>query len=190
MTHRMTLKARVLAALAVVLVALAGCASTPDSSDSPFGLTRYSGDERVPIGTVSGPTLTGGSLNLSSLRGKVVVLNAWASWCEPCKEELPALNAAAVASDPEQVAFVGLDVSDTASAAQAMVQRLGVTYPSIQDPEGSLLAQIPGVPPEAVPSTVVLDRQGRVAARVIGTVKPGMLEPVLAELIAESSPRA
>jgi len=173
-------------AIAVVVLAVSGCANASDGSDSPFGLTRYSGDDRAPVGTISGTTLSGGTLDVSSLRGKVVVLNAWASWCEPCEQELPALTAAASASDNEQVAFVGLDVKDTPNAARAMAQRLSVSYPSIEDPEGSLLAQIPGVPPEAIPSTVVLDRQGRVAARVIGTVKPGMLEPVLAELIAES----
>jgi len=82
---------------------------------------------------------------------------------------------------------VGLDVNDTEpGAADRMVDRYNVTYPSIIDDGAKLLARIPGVPPEAIPSTVVIDRQGRIAARVIGEVKPGMLGPLLGELAAES----
>ena len=118
------------------------------------------------------------------------MLNAWASWCEPCKTELPVLVAeakAAKAAHASSIAFVGLDVNDTEpGAADQMVARFDVSYPSIVDDGAKLLARIPGVPPEAIPSTVVIDRQGRVAARVIGEVKPGMLAPLLAELSAES----
>ena len=98
---------------------------------------------------------------------------------------MPVLVGVAKSSDPKSVSFVGLDVNDTVDAANAMVEKFGIPYPSIVDKGARLLAHVPGVPPEAIPSTVVLDRQGRVAARVIGTVKPGMLEPVIAELQAE-----
>ena len=68
-----------------------------------------------------------------------------------------------------------------------MVARFGIPYPSVVDDGARLLARVPGVPPEAVPSTVIIDRQGRVAARIIGTVKAGMLDDLLAELVAEES---
>ena len=132
---------------------------------------------------MSGVTVDGGYLDLSSLRGKVVVLNAWASWCEPCKEELPVL--VALANAHPEVDFVGLDVKDQPDEANAMISTYEIPYPSIVDRGASILLTIPTVPPEAVPSTVVIDRQGRVAARVIGTVKAGMLEPVLAAIAAE-----
>jgi len=160
------------------------------TDDLLLGLTRYPVADRVPAPTISGTTLDGTPLNIEKLRGKIVVLNAWASWCEPCKTELPVLVAEAAAADaahPSSVEFVGLDVNDTEpGAADRMVDRYNVTYPSIIDDGAKLLARIPGVPPEAIPSTVVIDRQGRIAARVIGEVKPGMLGPLLDELAAES----
>ena len=165
-------------------------ADTGTSEDLLLGLTRYPMADRVSAPTISGTTLDGSPLNLETLRGKVVVLNAWASWCEPCKTELPVLVAEARAADaahPSLVEFVGLDVNDTESGAAArMVDRFDVPYPSIVDDGAKLLARIPVVPPEAIPSTVVIDRQGRIAARVIGEVKPGMLGPLLDELATES----
>ena len=162
--------------------AIASASSTDDIS---LGLTRYSPEDRKPVTGVTGTTLDGKQLDISSLRGRVVVINAWASWCDPCQEELPVLVSVANSSDPKSVSLVGLDVNDTLDAANAMVKKFAIPYPSIIDKGARLLVHVPGVPPEAIPSTVVLDRQGRVAARVIGTVKPGMLEPVIAELQAE-----
>lgn len=149
-----------------------------------IGLTRYPVGERKPAPDIRGTTLAGTPYALADQRGTVVVLNSWASWCEPCKDELPLL-VQEHATAPAGVTFVGLNVNDTVSSAQAMVQRYGVTWPSVVDNGARLLATIPGVPPGAVPSTVVIDKQGRIAARVIGRVKPGMLAPVLAELTAE-----
>ena len=162
--------------------AIATASSTDDIS---LGLTRYPIGERKAVDGVTGATLDGKQLDITSLHGRIVVINAWASWCDPCQEELPVLVGVANSSDPKSVSFVGLDVNDTVDAANAMVKKFAIPYASIIDKGAHLLAHIPGVPPEAIPSTVVLDRQGRVAARVIGTVKPGMLEPVIAELQAE-----
>ena len=170
---------------------LAGCGrsggeavTTASGTDiSTLGLSVFAPSDRPELPTVSGVTVDGGYLDLSSLRGKVVVLNAWASWCEPCKEELPVLVSLATAQ--RDVVFVGLDVKDQPDEANAMITKYAIPYPSIVDRGASILLTIPTVPPEAVPSTVVIDKQGRVAARVIGTVKPGMLEPVLAAIAAE-----
>lgn len=161
--------------------------SAASTTDVSLGLTRYAEGDRAAVPAIGGTTLDGAPLDLASLRGKVVVVNSWASWCAPCTEELPVLVEAAKAASPADVAFVGLNINDTRDAAAAMVATFGIPYPSIVDNGARLLARLPGVPPEAVPSTVVIDRQGRVAARVIGTVKPGMLDEVLAELVAEES---
>lgn len=141
-------------------------------------------DRGAPL-AISGPTLDGGSLDLADLRGSVVVLNDWASWCGPCRDETPTLVHLSQTVDPASVRIVGLNVKDEPAAAQAFTRELGVTYPSIVDPEGALLATIPGVPPAALPSTVVLDRQGRIAARIIGAVDPGSLAGLVSSLEAE-----
>jgi thiol-disulfide isomerase/thioredoxin len=191
---------RAATALACAFV-LAGCGDAVGSTSAPsapstsvaasgpgdvtVGMTRYAASERVAAPSISGTTLGGTALDLASLRGKVVVLNSWASWCGPCKDELPELVSLAKGSDLARVAFVGLDVKDEHDGAVAMAAAYGIPYPSIADPDGRLLLRVPGVPPDAVPSTVVLDREGRIAARVIGSVEKGQLEPVLADLVAE-----
>jgi len=161
--------------------------SAASTTDLSLGVTRYAPGNRTALADISGTTLDGAALDLASLRGRVVVLNAWASWCEPCTEELPLLVDGAKSAVPDQVAFVGLNINDTREAAAAMVARFGIPYPSLVDDGARLLARVPGVPPEAVPSTVIIDRRGRVAARIIGTVKAGMLDDLLAELVAEES---
>ena len=159
--------------------------SSTSSNDDGLGLTRFAINERDAAPELAGTTLTGSAYDVAHERGKVVVVNSWASWCDPCKDELPVLVALARNASPAHVAFVGLDVNDTANGAAARVKEFGIPYPSIVDDGAKKLARIPGVPPGAIPSTVVLDRHGRIAARVIGAVKPGMLDPVLAELTAE-----
>lgn len=132
---------------------------------------------------ISGPTLDGSSLDLASLRGKVVVLNSWASWCGPCTDEAPQIAEFRRAADPAKVEVVGLDVTDKSGDAKDFVTRYGITYPSIVDPDGVLLATIPGVPPAALPSTVIIDAQGRIAGRVIGATTTAQLT----ELVAAAS---
>lgn len=166
----------------LVLVSLVGCGR--EAADSGLGLTRFSAGDRAEAPALAGITIDGAYLDLASLRGKVVVLNAWASWCDPCKEELPVLAAVSNEAGPD-VEFVGLDVNDAGDDAIAMAAQYGIAYPSISDRGGTLLGTIPGVPPGAIPSTIIIDRTGRIAARVIGRVKPGMLEPVVADLVSE-----
>ena len=190
-------------ALAVGVLALTSCGlisagttSSPESSsgeatssaatdDGGLGLTRFAPGERPDAPSLAGTTLTGSAFDVAQHRGKVVVLNSWASWCDPCREELPVLVPLSKAVNPADITFVGLDVNDTASAAAARVKEFGIPYPSIVDDGAKKLSMIPGVPPGAIPSTVVIDRHGRIAARVIGAVKPGVLDPVLADLAAE-----
>jgi thiol-disulfide isomerase/thioredoxin len=130
---------------------------------------------------LSGTTLDGTQLSLADYRGRVVVLNDWASWCAPCRDEMPML-AAFAAAHPE-TAVVGLNVEDETAAARTFLADTGAGFPSIVDKDGSLLRQIPGVPPTALPSTVVIDADGRIAARVIGPTS----EPQLQTLVAGAS---
>ena len=133
--------------------------------------------------SIAGAAADGTELSTAQLGGDIVVVNAWASWCPPCIEELPFLAAAAEAYSDSGVTFLGLNSMDDPIAAASLLG--SSVYRSIDDRDGAILATIPGVPPRSLPSTVILDRQGRIAVRVIGPVKPGQLESAIDALLAE-----
>ena len=182
------IRRRHLLALAVVPLLLVACGRDQPAS-AMIGVESVAADDRVPLPPVAGPTLDGGQLDVADLRGRVVVLNSWASWCAPCREEVPSFVALADGRDPGDVALVGLNVRDQASAANAFVADFRIPYPSIVDAEGELLSTIPGVPPSALPSTVILDREGRIAARIIGVTDSGELAALI-DAILEEGPAA
>jgi thiol-disulfide isomerase/thioredoxin len=173
---------RVAAALVALLI-LASCARTGADEqtrsagqvgypDVPRNLTRVPPDHRKELPTVSGPAL-GSNQTISTLdyRGKVVVINVWGSWCPPCRKEAPDLQAASV--ETKDVAqFVGITSKDYDPApAEAFVRSFKITYPSIYDPSGKVLLAFAGdLPPSAIPSTMIIDRQGRLAVRVLSEV--------------------
>jgi thiol-disulfide isomerase/thioredoxin len=171
----------VVSALAVCLTVGACGRDLPASA--LVGASSIPAAEREAMPPISGPTLDGSSLDLASLGGEVVVLNAWASWCGPCADEAPQIAEFRQSTDPTKVAVVGLDVTDKSGDAKEFAAKYGITYPSIVDPEGALLATIPGVPPAALPSTVIIDAQGRIAGRVIGATTTAQLS----ELVAAAS---
>jgi thiol-disulfide isomerase/thioredoxin len=181
------------AALAVALLLLTGCSATAAVGSND---TRYvSGDgstiilsikERVTLPVLTGTTLTGSALSLSQYAGKVMVLNVWASWCPPCRAEAPTLQRVSQQLAARGVVFVGIDTRDNVVAGSSYVANFGITYPSLFDQDGRLLLQFRGtLPPAAIPSTIVIDRHGRVAARALGGVDEsrllGLVEPVLQE---------
>ena len=180
---------------------LAGCAATaappaavgssvPATASQNLGVTRYAVGQRPQIPELAGTTLDGSSLKVTSLRGHVVVLNAWASYCEPCRTESPALARVAQQTAALDVRFVGIDEQDRAEPARAFAASAGATYPELVDADGALLGSLRLVPPSAVPSTLVLDRSGRVAARVIGAVDAATLDSLVRALAAEQAPSA
>jgi thiol-disulfide isomerase/thioredoxin len=179
------------AIIAVACAVLAGCAgaagagsrvsgaSSSGASGSGVGVTTFPVGQRPTIPDLSGPTLGGGSLALSSLRGHVVVLNVWASWCEPCRAESPALARVARDTVSAGVHFVGVDEQDRAEAARTFAASAGTTYPHLVDSDGKLLASLRLVPSSGIPSTLVLDSSGHVAARVIGAVDATAFEALV-----------
>lgn len=187
------------AALVAVGVLAAGCAEQVDAGEPVVGNVAeqgyVSGDgtttivaesERVAAPDLTGTTLDGEPFALSDHLGEVVVLNVWASWCAPCRAEAADLQAVSWQLEDGGVQFVGLNTRDSQAAADAFVDRFGVTYPSVVDTDGSRqLLFHDTLPPAAIPSTLVIDRQGRVAGRAIGEVDRsrllGMIEPILAE---------
>ena len=134
---------------------------------------------------VSGTTLAGARLSLSSYRGKVVVVNFWGSWCAPCRSEAPTLADLAERYRSKGVQFVGVDIRDSPASAEAFVQNFGISYPSLNDPADEIALAFRGtVPPAAIPSTLVIDPSGHIAGRVIGQASEASLGNILAEVTA------
>ena len=144
------------------------------------GVATYEADVREPAPTLEGTTLGGDDFNMSELRGKIVVINVWGSWCGPCRAETPDLVRLAREDAGRGVRFVGINTRDNPAAARSFVRKFKVPYPSIDDTSGRALLYFRDVIPTAViPSTVLIDRQGKVAARVIGPVTYSTLKALL-----------
>ena len=165
--------------------AAAGSASKVSTSLDVVGLTTYALNDRHSAPALKGKTFDGTPISLGEVgQGKVVVLNVWASWCGPCREESPMLGAAAKTYAAQHVVFVGVDEADTTPAGRAFATSAGMTYPSFVDPDGALLSKLKMLPQMGIPSTLFLDTRGRIAARVIGPTTAAQLQQVLDGLVA------
>lgn len=183
-----------LAVVAVmVAVLLSGCSSLQGSGDKGYvtgdgRITQLApGDRADPI-ELSGEDLDGEDVALEDFRGKVLVINVWGAWCTDCRKEAPDLVAAANEADPDDVAFLGIDARDASREnAQGYVRTFEVPFRSIFDPKGATLLEFQGtLTPNSIPSTVILDRKGRVAASILGvlpskTTLTTLIEEVAAE---------
>ncbi len=190
-------RSRLLAAVAACLLAATACSTGNDAVDqSAGGQFRFVGatakgttipaNDRKTAGDMHGTLLDGGSFQLSTDRGKVVVINYWASWCGPCVAETPQLDALYREVKPKGIQFVGVDTKDEQSAAQAFVTDNHISYPIVFDQNAQTALQLGKVPALSLPFTVVIDKAQRVAAVYVGSVLPADLQPVLTSLNAES----
>ena len=149
------------------------------------GLVTYPLAQRVKVPDVSGTTLDGDRVSLRHFAGKIVVVNVWASWCGPCRAETPDLVRLARQPSGNGVAFLGIDTRDNLDSARAFARKFNVPYPSIFDESGASLLPLRGIiPTSVVPSSVVIDANGKVAARVIGPATYTTLDGILDDELA------
>ena len=143
-------------------------------------------DERAAAPEFSGQLLGGGDFSSTELAGDVAVLNFWGSWCGPCRIETPEFQEVYADVEDDGVQFLGLNVKETNEQfALAFVDRFGIEFPSLYDPRGEVALAFRGYPANAIPSTIVLDAEGRVAAVYTGTVSKADLRSVVDEILGE-----
>ena len=187
--------------LLVVGLVLSGCAAESDALAEQYragtGKNYISGDGALTVvapesraeGIVfQGPMDVGGRFSSADYEGRIMVVNFWYAGCPPCRLEAPDLEALHQEFLDEGVAFIGVNILDQAPTALAFAEEFGVTYPSIMDTnDGSVRLAFSGqVAPNAVPTTVVLDQQGRVAARISGLLtEPEFLAALIRDVQAE-----
>jgi thiol-disulfide isomerase/thioredoxin len=190
-----TVAATIAALLGVLLVT--GCASSRDAVDAGAAgrnrfvagsgtVERFPSADRVAAPRLAGTLLDGTAYDLRRQRGTVVVVNFWASWCAPCRLETPELVKVHRTTAPDGVAFLGINIRDDKDKALAFEDSFAVPYPSLFDPPGRTTLGFSRVSPNSIPATIVIDRQGRVAAVFRKAVFVKDLEPVVREIAAET----
>ena len=181
-------KRRTVVTMTAVVAVLLGCAlavtlltSGKGNASDANGIVKYQAGQRPLAPNVTGTSLTGSAIKLSSYRGKTVVLNFWGSWCSPCRDEAPTLAGLDEQYGSKGVAFLGDDVGDTTANALAFTQRAGITYPSFSDNGYLVVADfsVAGVAVSDTPTTVVIDKTGHVAGMVIGAASYSQLTTLI-----------
>ena len=175
------------AAGALAVLMLAGCTTPGGGDDVGFeggdgAVTILAEADRPEAPVLEGEGLDGSQLSSADHAGQILVLNVWGSWCAPCRSEAPEL-VEAHRQLGDDVAFLGVNTRDLdVGPALAFERSFGVTYPSIFDPKGELLLGFGQLPPAAIPSTLVIDEDGRVAARVLGELTASTLVGIVEDV--------
>lgn len=175
----------VVAVLAAVLSGCSGLAGTGDGGyvEQPGSIAQVAPEDRDDPIALAGETLEGERLDVADLRGEVVVVNVWGSWCPPCRAEVPFLVEADAQLD---VPFVGVNIREEVAPALAFEEKSGIGYPSIHDQASEALLGLGRYAPRSPPVTLVLDREGRVAAVVSGALTSALtLTELVEEVLAE-----
>ncbi len=183
---------------AAAVLALAACDGGAIAQDTPasngqsfvsgsYGTTFFTAGSRPAAPAVTGKTLAGQKLSLASYRGHVVVINFWGSWCAPCRQEAPALGTLARQFQSGNVRFLGVDIQDNTSGARAFMRTFRISYPSLNDPGDEIALAFRGtVPPAGIPTTLLIDRSGRIAARIVGGASYAGLKALITRVDAKT----
>ena len=200
MTSRPTARWAVGLAAAALLLGATGCSQDPNSiaAQAKAGDRKgyVSGDgavETIPADkrgepvVLTGTLLDGTAWDIASTRGKVLVINVWGSWCAPCVAEAPDLQKAweGIQADQVPAQFVGIDFREDPARGAAFAKKAGITYPSLTDESGVAILALQGKAP-TVPTTLVLDPEGRIAARVNGPASASTLRGLVDDVVAGS----
>ena len=201
MTARPTTRSAGCLAAAVLLLGVTACSQDPDSvaaqaraGDQKGYVSGNGAVETIPDADraepveLSGDLVDGGTWSSASARGRdVVVVNVWGSWCAPCVAEAPDLQEAwsGLQAAKAPVQFMGIDFREDPARGAAFAKKAGITYPSLTDESGVLILALQGKAP-TVPTTLVLDTEGRIAARVNGPVDASTLRGLVDDVLAES----
>ncbi|MET7696994.1 TlpA disulfide reductase family protein [Streptomyces sp. NPDC005485] len=184
------------AGAAVAALLLSACTSGGTSGGSgntnfvagKDGVDTVAKGSRSAIPDLSGKTVDGKQLDVADYKGKVVVLNVWGSWCSPCRAEAKNLETVYQSTKDQGVQFVGINTRDGGtSLPKAFEEQYGISYPSLYDPSGKLMLRFRKgtLNPQLIPSTLIIDRDGKIAARTLQALSEEnlrkMLKPVLAE---------
>jgi thiol-disulfide isomerase/thioredoxin len=182
---------------AVVMLGVAACDGGATAQDTAIGngssfvtgsysTTVFKLGSRRDAPDVTGTTLTGARFRLAADRGSVVVMNFWGSWCTPCREEAPALGALAQHFAGADVRFIGVDIRDDPASAEAFMHTFRIGYPSLNDPNDLIALDFSGtIPPASIPTTLVIDRSGHIAARIVGQASYSGLKALIMQVAAE-----
>lgn len=197
-TQRAVAIALVIFIVGSIALSLVGCTSDPladqfrsgDSKNYIAGdgtVTEFDSAQRPTFLPFIGETESGQMLDSKALEGQVVVMNWWYSACAPCRAEAPDLQALHEEFQDQGVQFVGVNVRDTAETALAFDRKFDIGFPSIIDAQsGAVSLAFQGVvSPQAVPTTLVIDKQGKVASRILGRIDPSILKTLIETVVAE-----
>lgn len=184
--------------IASFVITLAGCTQDPLAQQYREGssknyiagdgtVTEFAKSERPAFEAWSGETESGLFLKSESLLGSVVVMNWWYAACAPCCAEAPDLAALSQEFEDQGVQFVGVNVRDSAETALAFDRRFGITFPSVLDAQsGEVSLAFTGVvSPQAVPTTLVIDKEGKVASRILGRIDASILRTLIESVVSE-----
>ncbi|MGJ9402943.1 TlpA family protein disulfide reductase [Arthrobacter sp. KK5.5] len=189
------------AALFAAAVPLAACSAVEDplAAQARAGnnknyiagdgsVEEYAAESRGEAVQVTGTTYDGDAVDSAAWAGQVTVLNFWYAACAPCRVEAPHMAELSKEFADQGVEFIGVNVRDEEPTASAFERTFGIEYPSMPDRDGAiLLAMTEFVPPQAVPTTLVIDKRGRVAARILGVAEKNTLKTLIADRVAETS---
>ena len=181
-----------LALISALTIGLVGCSADPEtdtgfvSGDGSVTVLNPEAREMAPV--IQGQDLDGQGISTADYPGEILVLNVWASWCAPCRAEASDLEEVAKEFQGKGVQLIGLNTRDSNASAKNFVNKYGVSFPSIVDTDGRLqLLFRETLPPQAIPSTIVIDQHGRVAARALGAVDSSTLGAIIDQLLLEDS---